>query len=217
MVKDFGQPILFEKWKQRFFYFILKFEFNVVDGQKKAAALSTVQIDVENAERFSIQYVDKNGKPQYPLLLHASISGSIDRNLYALLEQEARKKQRGEIPNFPYWLSPVQVRFIPVADRHLQHCFNLASQLQARVEIDDRSDTVPRKVREAEVNWVPFIVVIGDREIENDVLSLRERGFPQQKEMKINELQKQLAQLQGDKPFEPLGWPKQVSRQPRFR
>ncbi len=217
VVKDFGQPILFEKWKQRFFYFILKFEFNVVDDQKKASALSTVQIDVENAERFNIKYVDRNGKTQYPLLLHASISGSIDRNLYALLEQEARKKQKGEVPSFPYWLSPVQVRFIPVADRHLQYCFNLASQLQARVEIDDRNDTVPQKVREAEVNWIPFIVVIGDREIENNMLSLRERSFSQQREVKIDELQKQLSQSQGDKPFEPLGWPKQISKQPRFR
>jgi len=91
IVKDFGQPVLFERWKERSFYFILKFEFNVVDPQKKAAALSTVQIDVENAERFDIQYIDQDGKPKHPLLLHASISGSVDRNLYALLEQQAKK------------------------------------------------------------------------------------------------------------------------------
>lgn len=216
IVKDFGQPILFEKWKQRFFYFILKFEFNVVDGQKKAAALSTVQIDVENAERFNIKYVDKNKESQHPLILHASISGSIDRNLYALLEQEAAKKQRGEIPSLPYWLSPAQVRLIPVADRHLQYCLDLALQLQARVEIDDRNDTVSRKIREAEINWVPFITVIGDKEMEYSMFSLRERGLTQQKEMRVNDLQRYLAQLQGNKPFEPLGWPNLISKQPRF-
>ncbi len=217
IVKDFGQPILFEKWRQRFFYFVLKFEFNVVDGQKKAAALSTVQIDVENAERFNIKYVDKNGKLQYPFLLHASISGSIDRNLYALLEQEARKKQKGEIPSFPFWLSPVQVRLIPVADRHLQHCTDIVSQLRARVEIDDRSETVSKKIREAEVNWIPFIIVVGDKELENNLVFLRERGFPQPRGVKIEEFQKQLFQLQEDKPFEPLNWPIFLSKQPRFR
>jgi threonyl-tRNA synthetase len=121
--RDFSHPVLFEKWKKRFFYFILKFEFNVVDDQKKAAALSTVQIDVENAKRFNIKYIDKNGKEQHPLLLHTSISGSIDRNLYALLEQEAKKEQKGETPKFPHWLSPVQVRLIPAGYPFLQTRF----------------------------------------------------------------------------------------------
>jgi threonyl-tRNA synthetase len=216
IVKDFSQPVLLERWKKRFFYFILKFEFNVVDSQKKAAALSTVQIDVENAERFGIRYIDKEGKPQYPLLLHASMSGSIDRNLYALLEQEARRIQDGKIPKFPYWLSPVQVRLIPVADRHLQRCLEVASQFQARVEIDDRTETVPKKIREAEINWVPFIGVIGDKEIANGKISIRERGISEQKEMEIKELKARLNQLQGDKPFEPINWPNLLSKQPRF-
>jgi len=217
IVKDFGQPVLFEKWKKRFFYFILKFEFNVVDGQKKAAALSTVQIDVENAERFDIRFINKESKPQYPLLLHASISGSIDRNLYALLEQEARKMQEERIPRFPYWLSPIQLRLIPVADRHFQRCIEVASQLQARVEIDDRTETVPKKIREAEINWIPFIGVIGDKEITNGKISIRERGISGQKEMEIRELKIRLAQLQSDKPFMSLNCPKLLSKQPRFR
>jgi threonyl-tRNA synthetase len=216
LVKDFGQPVLFEKWKKRFFYFILKFEFNVIDTQKKAAALSTVQLDVENAERFNIRYVDENGKHRHPLLLHTSVSGSIDRNLYALLEQEVRKAQEGKIPKFPYWLSPVQLRLIPVADRHLQRCLEVASQFQARVEIDDRTETVPKKIREAEINWVPFIGVIGDKEIANGKISIRERGISGQKEMKIEEFKTWLNQLQGDKPFEPINWPNFLSKQPRF-
>jgi threonyl-tRNA synthetase len=216
IVKDFGKPILLERWKKRYFYFILKFEFNVVDAQKKAAALSTVQIDVENAERFGIQYVDKDGKPKYPLLLHASISGSIDRNLYALLEQQARRIKNGEIPKLPYWLCPVQVRLIPVADRHLSRCLKIASQLQARVEIDDRSETVARKIREAEVNWIPFIGVVGDKELENGKIAVRERSIPGQKEMKESELSQKLDQLQKDRPFEPLSWPRRLLQQPKF-
>jgi len=217
IVKDFGHPVLFEKWNKRFFYFILKFEFNIVDGQKKAAALSTVQIDVENAERFAIRYVDKDGKQQHPLLLHASISGSIDRNLYALLEQEARKKQKGETPRFPYWLSPVQVRLTPITDKHLARCKEIASQLKTRVEIDDRNLTTPRKIRDAEMSWVPFIGVIGDREVKNNTISIREKGIRKQKTIKITEFQSMLNKLQGDMPFEPIDWPNLISKQPRFR
>ncbi|PIP27084.1 MAG: threonine--tRNA ligase [Candidatus Moranbacteria bacterium CG23_combo_of_CG06-09_8_20_14_all_39_10] len=217
IVKDFGRPVLLEVWKERFFYFVLKFEFNVIDGQKKAAALSTVQIDVENAERFDINYVDKDGKQQRPLLLHASISGSIDRNLYALLELQARKMQKGDVAKLPYWLCPVQVRLIPVADRHLARCQEIASKMGARVEIDDRKETVGRKIREAEVNWVPFVGMVGDKELESQTIAVRERGVSGQKEMKESEFSQSIDQLQGDKPFESLGWPSLLSKQPRFR
>lgn len=217
IVRDFGQPVLLERWKERSFYFILKFEFNVVDLQKKAAALSTVQIDVENAERFGIQYVDKDGKSKHPFLLHASISGSIDRNLYALLEQQARKIKKGEIAKLPYWLCPSQCRLIPVAERHFSRCVEIASQMRARTEIDDRNESVARKIREAEVNWIPFIGVVGDKELENGMITVRERGGPSQKEMKESELSQKLNQLQRDKPFEPLSWHHLLSKQPRFR
>lgn len=217
IVKDFGQPVLFERWKERSFYFILKFEFNVVDPQKKAAALSTVQIDVENAERFDIQYIDQDGKPKHPLLLHASISGSVDRNLYALLEQQARKIKGREVPKLPYWLCPVQVRLVPVADRHLSQCLKIVSQMRTRVEVDDRNESVARKIREAEVNWIPVIGVVGDKELKNGMITVRERGIPGQKEMKGPEFLQKLNQLQGNKPFEPLSWPLLLSKQPYFR
>jgi threonyl-tRNA synthetase len=218
IVKDFGQPVLFEKWEKRFFYFILKFEFNVVDAQKKAAALSTVQIDVENAERFGIAYIDRNGKKKYPLLLHASVSGSIDRNLYALLEQAERKKQKGEIPKLPYWLAPVQLRLIPVADRHLKRCQEVASQLRARIEIDDRSETVSKRIRDAEINWIPFIGVIGDKELTSGKIAVRVRKHgSSEKITEVKELQAQLKSLQEDKPFDSISWPILLSRQPKFR
>jgi len=217
IIKDFGSPVLLEVWRERFFYFILKFEFNIVDGQNKSAALSTVQIDVENAERFDINYVDKDDKPQRPLLLHASISGSIDRNLYALLELQARKMQQGDAAQLPYWLCPTQVRLIPVADRHLARCREIASQLKARVEIDDRKETVGRKIRDAEINWVPFVGMVGDKELENLTLAVRERGVAGQKELTPDEFSRNLEELQQDRPFEPLSWPELLSKQPRFR
>ena len=217
IAKDIGHPILLEKWNKRFFYFILKFEFNVIDNQKKAACLSTVQIDVENAERFGIKYTDQQGKQRFPLLLHASISGSTDRNLYALIEQQIRISEKGGVAAFPYWLSPIQVRLIPIADRHISHCLKIVIRLKARVEIDDRVGTVSRKIRDAEVNWIPFIGVVGDKEIKNNTISIRARGIQDLEEMKIDDFQKRLVQLQGDKLFEPINWPDLLSKQPHFR
>ncbi|HIE34246.1 MAG TPA: threonine--tRNA ligase, partial [Candidatus Altiarchaeales archaeon] len=97
LVEIVGKPILIEMWNERPFYFVMKFEFNIVDALDKASALSTVQIDIENTERFGITYIDDEGREKFPLMLHASISGSIDRNVYALLEkayldQNMRKK-----------------------------------------------------------------------------------------------------------------------------
>ena len=89
LAKLLGRPMLLELFDRRYAYFITKFEFNVVDTQGKAAAMSTVQIDVENGKRFNIEYVDHDGSRRHPYVLHTSLSGSIDRNLYALLEHAA--------------------------------------------------------------------------------------------------------------------------------
>ncbi|MEM2587229.1 MAG: threonine--tRNA ligase, partial [Candidatus Bathyarchaeia archaeon] len=87
LVKIFGKPALAEMWDERFFYFVLKWEFNFVDNLDKASALSTDQIDIENAERYGITYVDEKGETRYPLILHCSPSGAIERDIYALLEK----------------------------------------------------------------------------------------------------------------------------------
>ncbi|KKR39004.1 MAG: Threonine-tRNA ligase [Parcubacteria group bacterium GW2011_GWC2_40_31] len=219
IVKDFGHPVLIEKWEKRFFYFILKFEFNVVDSQHKAAALSTVQIDVENTERFEITYINREGKRQHPLLLHASISGSIDRNLYAILEQQARGLPKKEIPVLPYWLSPVQLRLLPVSEKHVDFCLKLSSNLscQVRLEIDDRNETLSQKIRQAELNWTPFVIVVGDKESKDNAFSVRERGVTSQKIMDIDKLKKMFVSTQCDRPFEQINWPILLSKQPHFR
>jgi threonyl-tRNA synthetase len=170
LAKKMGKPVLLELWKDRFFYFVTKFEFNVVDGVDKAAALSTVQIDVENAERFGIQFTDKDGQRKHPLVLHTSVSGSVDRNVYVLLEREWLKMQKGEKPMLPYWLSPSQIRILPISDEFLEAAKELRMQIRAksdagvRVDIDDRVEGISRKIRDAEKDWVPIIVVLGERE-----------------------------------------------------
>jgi len=153
---------------------VMKFEFNIIDTTNKASALSTVQIDVENAKRFGITYVDSEGKERYPYILHASISGSIDRCLYALLEREAMKMNKGEKPMLPLWLSPTQVRFIPVGQEFVEDCRKFAEELEkmgdgikVRVDIDDREESVAKKIREAEREWIPIIIVVGEKEKES--------------------------------------------------
>lgn len=182
LAKLAGKPILVELWNERYFYFVMKFEFNVIDSMKKASALSTVQIDVENGKRFDITYADEKGEKQHPYILHTSISGSIDRNVYALLEREAIKISQGKKPMLPLWLSPTQVRFIPVADEFVADCEMFIDELNAispfyyiRSDIDDREESVGRKIRDAEKEWIPYIVVIGEKERKEKIIVPRVR------------------------------------------
>jgi len=182
LVKLAGKPILVELWNERYFYFVMKFEFNVIDSMKKASALSTVQIDVENGKRFDITYADEKGEKQHPYILHTSISGSIDRNIYALLEREAIKMSQGKKPMLPLWLSPTQVRFIPVADEFVPDCEMFVREMYMispfhfiRSDIDDREESVSRKIRDAEKEWVPYIVVVGEKERKEKMISPRVR------------------------------------------
>jgi threonyl-tRNA synthetase len=127
--QKFGKPILAEVWSERFFYFALKWDINFIDNQDKAAALSTDQIDVENAKRYEITFVDEKGEKQYPLILHCSPSGAIERDIYALLEKAYREQMTGKAPMLPLWLSPTQVRFIPISDKFLDKVEELAKQV----------------------------------------------------------------------------------------
>jgi len=222
-----GKPVLVELWDERYFYFVMKFEFNVIDSMKKASALSTVQIDVENAERFDITYMDENGEKQYPFILHTSISGSIDRCLYALLEREAIKMKDGKKPMLPLWLSPTQVRFIPVNDGFIADCKRFVDELQAqsssvivRADIDDREESVSRKIRDAEKEWVPIIIVVGDKERESETFTPRFRSKnmgDNNTRYTLKELHDVILQQVEDYPQELLPVPLYLSKRPKFK
>ena len=115
IAKDWKRPIFIEIWPEKFFYFIFKWEFNFIDNLGKASALATDQIDVENAERYGINYVDENGEKKTPIILHNSPSGAIERCLYALLEKAAKIQKEGKTPTIPFWLCPTQIRIIPLS------------------------------------------------------------------------------------------------------
>jgi threonyl-tRNA synthetase len=220
LAKIFGKPLLAEVWAERFFYFRLKWDLNFVDNQDKAAALSTDQIDVENAKRYEITYTDEKGKKQYPLILHCSPSGAIERCIYALLEKAYKEHQSGKLPMLPLWLSPTQVRLIPMSDKYLEKVEEIAKELEAhcvRVDIDDRAFTLQKRVREAETEWVPYVIVVGQREIESGVLSIRDReAHGKIQTMKLNALTTKLQDKLKDKPFKPLPLPRSLSKRPQF-
>jgi threonyl-tRNA synthetase len=220
LARNFGKPILAEVWAERFFYFRLKWDANFVDNQDKAAALSTDQIDVENAKRYEITFVDEKGEKQYPLILHNSPSGAIERCVYALLEKAFRDQQKGKSPMLPIWLSPSQVRLIPISDQFLEKVQETATQLEAhciRVDIDDTANTLQKRIREAETDWVPYVVVVGQKEIESGTLSVRVREMQGKVEsLKLDELVSRIkGQIEG-KPFKPLPLPINLSKRPQF-
>ena len=220
LAKIFGKPMLAEVWNERFFYFILKWDINFVDNQDKAAALSTDQIDVENAKRYEITYVDEKGEKQYPLILHCSPSGAIERDIYALLEKAYREQMAGKAPMLPLWLSPTQVRLIPISDKFMDKAEELAKQIAShciRVDIDDSASTLPKKIREAEQEWVPYIIVIGEKEIESGTLSVRDRELKgQQQNMTADQLIAKVSEKIAGKPFKPLPLPLYISKRPQF-
>jgi threonyl-tRNA synthetase len=206
-------------WKEPFFYFRLKWDFNFVDNQDKAAALSTDQIDVENAKRYDITYVDGKGEKRYPLILHCSPSGAIERCVYALLEKAYREQENGKPPMLPLWLSPTQVRVIPMSDKYIDYAEKLAEKIEAnqiRVDIDDRAMTLQKRVREAEMEWVPCIIVVGQQEVESEVLPVRDRKTGKIRKIKLEELISEIKDLIRNKPFKPLPLPKRLSKRPQF-
>jgi threonyl-tRNA synthetase len=215
------KPVLIEMWDERFFYFVLKFEFNFVDTMDKASALATVQIDVENAERYDITYVDEAGEKQRPILLHCSPSGAIERVMYALLEKAARLSEEGKLPMLQTWLSPTQVRIIPVAERHQARAQEIAAELGFRTDIDDRDETVGKKIRDAGREWIPYVVVIGDEEIESGKLSVTVRAestpkSPAKSKMTVEYLRRRLSDETKGKPWRRLPLPMNLSERPKF-
>ncbi len=220
LVKLFNKPVLVEMWKERFFYFVLKWEFNFLDNLDKASALSTDQIDIENAKRYEMTYVDEKGEKRYPLVLHCSPSGAIERGVYAMLEKAHRDSKKGKAPILPLWLSPTQVRVIPVSEQFLEYAEKIMKEIegsQIRVDLDDRSITLGKKVREAEREWVNYVLVIGEKELGSDILPVRDRKAGKKiRNMKLQELITEIKEKTGGKPFKPLTLPKMLSKRPQF-
>ena len=136
----------------------------------KEDTLVTIQIDQMLAEKFGMEYVDKDGQKKNPYIIHRTSIGCYERTLALLIEKYAGA--------FPTWLSPVQVKFLPVADRHQDYCREVMSKLQTagvRCELDDRSEKTGFKIRSAQMEKVPYMIIVGDKDIEANTISVRSR------------------------------------------
>src|SRR5689334_14263604 len=221
LASRFGRPVIVEMWKERFFYFTLKWEFNYIDNLNKASALSTDQIDVENGKRYQIEFVDEDGNKKNPIILHNSPSGAIERVIYALLEKAAKiSKSGGGVPSFPLWLAHTQVRLISVARQHLVLCEKIAAELsgkQIRTDIDDRDESVGKKIRDSETEWIHYTLVIGDKEMRTEKkFVVRDRNAGKRLEITLQELVDKINVQTKDKPYLPLNLPRHLSQRPQI-
>ncbi len=219
LVKRHGRPVLVEMWKEKFFYFVLKWEFNFVDGLGKASALSTDQIDVENGNRYDIDFVDENNIKQHPIILHNSPSGAIERIIYALLEKAAKDSYEGRKPQFPLWLAPTQVRIIPLKEEFHEFTQNLSDKISTnnvRVDIDDRNESIGKRIREAEKEWIRYILVIGEKEVNSQNLSIRDRQTGDLREIPFDDFINEINEQTKGKPFSGLNLPKYLSKRPNL-
>ena len=219
LVKKNGKPVLVEMWTEKFFYFVLKWEFNFIDNLGKASALSTDQIDVENGDRYGIEFVDENNNKKHPIILHNSPSGAIERIIYALLEKAATDSHEGRKPQLPLWLSPTQVRIIPLKEEFYDFCEKLTDKISinsVRVDIDDRNESIGKRIREAEKEWIRYILVIGDKEANSENLSIRDRQTGAVRELSFDDFVNEIKEQTKDKPFTGLNFPKYISKRPNL-
>ncbi|NLN08682.1 MULTISPECIES: threonine--tRNA ligase [Methanoculleus] len=220
IVAKSGVPMLIEILSERVHYWIAKVDLAAIDAQGRPIENPTVQIDVESANRFDIKYYTPDGTEVHPPILHCSPTGSIERVICAMLEGTASQ----EVPSFPTWLAPTQVRLVPVAERHVCFAEDICARLNAaniRADVDDRDESVNKKIREAGMDWVPYVAVIGDQEAETGRLTvtirkLSEKKKPYKESMTENELIQAVQMETAGKPFRPLYTPRLLSQKPRF-
>ena len=147
-----------------------KLDIQIKNVHGKEDTLITLQVDQMLAEKFGMEYVDKDGTKKHPYIIHRTSIGCYERTLALLIEKYAGA--------FPLWLAPVQVKLLPIADRHLDYANEVKAKLEAvgmRVELDDRNEKIGYKIREARMQRVPYMLVMGDSEVESGTLSVRSR------------------------------------------
>lgn len=167
-----------------------KIDFTAKDSLDRAWQLATIQLDFNLPERFDLKYIASDGKEARPVMLHRAVLGSVERFISILIEHYAGA--------FPVWLSPQQAVIIPIADRHAEYVFKLKEQLVntivpgnlggLRVDVDDSRESMQKKIRNAQLHKIPYMLVVGDKEVEQNVVSVRLRNGKELKDVSIPEL-----------------------------
>jgi threonyl-tRNA synthetase len=166
-----------------------KIDIKIQDSLGRSWQCSTVQVDFNNPERFEMEYIGEDGNPHRPIMIHRALMGSEERFFGILLEHYGGA--------FPLWLAPVQVVILPIADRHHDYASNIKQELEQeniRVELDLRNEKVGYKIRESEVQKIPYMIIIGDKEVEDKKISVRHKGEGDLGSMKPNEFRQKIEQ-----------------------
>jgi len=148
-----------------------KIDFHIKDSLGRSWQMGTIQLDFATAERLDANYIDEKGQKQHPVIIHRAILGSVERFIAVLLEHTSGA--------LPVWLAPVQAIILPVSDKHLDYAKKVTEELSTkdiRIEIDERSESVSKKIRDAELQKVPYIIVVGEKEEKEINITVRERG-----------------------------------------
>jgi len=164
-----------------------KIDIHIKDAIGRTWQCGTVQLDMSNPERFDLTYDGEDGNKHRPVMVHRVIYGSMERFFGVLIEHYAGK--------FPLWLSPVQVRILSVADRHNEYAESIRQKFVdagIRVEFDSRAESIPKKVREAQLQKINYILVVGDKEQENSTINVRTRDNVVHGEKQVGEFISQL-------------------------
>lgn len=211
------KPVLLEVIPKMKHYWNAKVDFAAIDDLGRPIENPTVQMDIQSARRFGITYLDENEEQQYPTILHCSPTGSLERVLCSLLEKTSTDK--GNKPSLPLWLSPTQVRIIPVTDNHMEYAQKVYEQIKAcdvRVDIDDTPERVGKKIRNAGKEWVPYTIVVGDNEVENETITINRRADDTKEEVSVEVLADEIHSLTSGMPFRQLPLPYLVSKRVKF-
>jgi len=215
LVKVDGKPALLHFVPEGKYYWVINVEYHITDELKRSREIATVQIDVGNAKRFGIKYINQKREDAYPPILHTAVLGGIERYLYTVFDAALKLK----VPSLPLWLSPSQVRIIPISDKFIPHAKKIADEMEKqciRVDVDDRAFTMQKKVREAEIEWINYVLVIGQKEVESGVLPVRDRKLRKIREMRLPQLIKEIRKEMEGKPFQALTLPRLLSKRPQF-
>lgn len=178
-LKEAGLPYKILKGEGAFYG--PKIHFDIKDSLGRTWTIATAQLDFQMPERFKLKYIDEKGKPQKPVIIHRAIFGSFERFIGILLEHF-----NGALP---FWLSPIQTSILTVTDEAKPYAESLKEELikkGVRVELDERNETIGKKIREAELQKVPYILVVGKNEATEKTVALRERGKGNLGTMKLN-------------------------------
>lgn len=221
VAEKIGKPVLLEILPRRKHYWIAKMDLAAIDYLGRPIENPTIQIDVESAERFNITYINENEEEEYPIIIHCSPTGSIERVIGSLLEKTAieLKEKPEKLPMLPVWLSPTQVRIIPIAERHIENAMKLAKILKEnniRVDVDERHETVGKKIRNAGKEWVPYTIVIGDTEKDSNYFTVNIRETNKKSKMDKEELVSMIHDEVNSMPFRQLPLPLKLSKRVKF-